>query len=81
MSAIKRFKKTQKFRVIVGDSCFYSTASQIRNGVGDFVKCNASVQKALDSLEYIRSGNGIADQCSVGLSGTWEGLNVQINVA
>ena len=81
MLIIKRFKQTQKFRVIVGDSCFYSNAKQIRNGVGDFVKCNAAVQKALDSLEYIRSGEGSAEQCSVGLVGTWEGLNVQINVA
>lgn len=81
MLTVKRFKKTQKFRIIVGDACFYSTASQIRNGIGDFIKCNAAVQKALDSLEYIRSGEGKADQCSVGLGGTWEGISVQINVA
>ncbi len=78
---IKRFKTSQKFRVIVGDACFYATAKQIRNGVGDFVKCNAATQKALDALEYTRSGSGAADQCAVGLAGTWEGMNVQLNIA
>jgi len=77
---IKRFKQGQRFRVIVGESCFYATAKQIRNGVGDFVKCNAATQKALESLEFTRSGKGI-DQCAVGLAGTWEGLNVQLNLA
>lgn len=78
---IKRFKQSQKFRIIVGPACFYATAKQIRNGVGDFVQCNAATQKALDSLEYQRSGKGIADQCTTGLAGTWEGIPVQINVS
>ena len=78
---IKRFKQSQKFRVIVGSACFYATAKDIRFGVGDFGKCNAAVQKALDSLEFTRSGKGVADQCAVGLAGTWEGLQVQLNVA
>jgi hypothetical protein len=78
---IKRFKQTQKFRVIVGQACFYATAKQIRNGVGDFVKCNAATQKALDSLEFTRSGKGLADQCASGLAGTWEGLQIQLNLA
>lgn len=78
---IKRFKQSQKFRVIVGSACFYATATQIRNGVGDFTKCNAATQKALDALEYIRSGAGIADQCTSGLAGTWEDLAVQLTVA
>jgi len=77
---IKRFKTSQKFRVIVGDACFYATAKQIRNGVGDFVKCNAATQKALDSLEYTRSCGGVLSS-TVGQSGTWEGLNVQLNMA
>ncbi len=81
MATLKRFKMAQRFRVIVGDACFYATASQIRNGVGDFTKCNAATQKALDALEFQRGGSGIADQCTVGLVGTWEGINVQLNVA
>ena len=81
MSVIKRFKQTQRFRVIVGPACFYATATQIRNGVGDFTKCNAATQKALDALEFTRSGSGIADQCASGLAGTWEGLQVQLTLA
>lgn len=78
---IKRFKQSQKFRVIVGTACFYATAKQIRNGVGDFAQCNAATQKALDALEFTRSGSGAADQCAMGLAGTWENLQVQLNVA
>jgi hypothetical protein len=78
---IKRFKQSQRFRIIVDTACFYATAKQIRNGVGDFTKCNAATQKALDALEFTRSGTGIADQCTVGLAGTWEGLQVQLNLA
>lgn len=78
---VKRFKQTQRFRVNVGVVSFYATAKQIRKGVGDFTKCNAATQKALDSLEYIRSGTGAADQCTSGLAGTWEGLQVQLNIA
>lgn len=77
---IKRFKPTQKFRVIVGPACFYATAKQIRAGVGDFVKCNAATQKALDSLEYTRSCGGVLSD-TVGQSGTWEGIDVQLNLA
>ena len=77
---IKRYKPSQKFRVIVGDACFYATAKQIRGGVGDFVKCNAATQKALDALEGYRSGDGV-EACSTGLGGIWEGLQVQLNVA
>lgn len=77
---IKRYKPSQKFRVIVGDACFYATAKQIRGGVGDFVKCNAATQKALDALEGYRSGDGV-EACSTGLGGTWEGLQVQLNIA
>jgi len=77
---IKRFKPTQKFRVVVGEACFYTTARQILWGVGDFSKCNAAVQKAMDALEFQRSGSD-ALACSTGLAGTWEGLNVQLNIA
>jgi len=78
---MKRFKQTQKFRVIVGQACFYATAKQIRYGVGDFTKCNSATQKALDALEFTRSGDGIADQCACGIAGTWEGLQIQLNLA
>ena len=77
---IKRFKQSQKFRVIVGNACFYATAKQIRYGVGDFTQCNAATQKALDSLEFTRSCGGVLTN-AVGQSGTWEGLSVQLNLA
>jgi len=78
---ITRFKKAQRFRILVDNACFYSNAGQIREGVGDLVKCNTAVQSALQSLEKHRSGDSIADKCTVGLAGNWEGLNVQINIA
>ena len=78
---IKRFKQTQRFRVIVGQACFYATSKQIRNNVGDFGQCNAAVQKALDALEFTRSGTGTADQCACGIGGTWEDLQVQLSMA
>ena len=77
---IKRFKQSQRFRVIVGPACFYATAKQIRNGLGDFAQCNAATQKALDSLEFTRSSDDLM-ACAVGQAGTWEGLAVQINMA
>jgi hypothetical protein len=78
---IKRFKQSQRFRVIVGAACFYATVKQIRNGVGDFTKCNAATQKALDAMEYTRSGGGTAEAAASGIAGTWEGINIQLNVA
>jgi hypothetical protein len=78
---MNRFKVNQKFRVIVGQACFYATAKQIRNGVGDLSVCNAAIQKALDALEFTRNGTGAADRAAVGIAGTWEGLAVQLNVS
>jgi hypothetical protein len=81
---IKRFKQDQRFRIIVGAACFYATAGQIRSGVGDFVNCNAATQKALETLEFQRSGgykNAGVLEFSTGLAGTWEDIAVQLNVA
>lgn len=78
---IRRFKQTQRFRIIVGQACFYATARQIRDGVGDFGQCNAATQKALDALEFTRSGTGAADRACTGITGTWESLPVQLTVA
>jgi hypothetical protein len=77
---IKRFKQTQKFRIINGNACFYATAKQIRNGVGQFISFNAATQKALDALEFSRSGTGFADSATSGIGGTWEGLQIQLDV-
>lgn len=76
---IKRFKQTQKFRVIIGDVSFYTTARQIRDGVGALGPCNAALQKALDVLEYTKNTkSGTVAAC--GIAGIWEGLNVQLDI-
>jgi hypothetical protein len=77
---IKRFKQTQKFRIINGNACFYATAKQIRYGVGQFISFNSATQKALDALEYTRSGTGFADSATSGIGGTWENLQIQLDV-
>lgn len=77
---IKRFKAAQKFRVIVGPASFYATAKQIRSGVGDFVKCNSAVLHALNQLEITRASDDLMATAS-GLGCTYEGLQVQLNVA
>lgn len=79
--SVKRFPQSKKFRVIVDNVCFYATAKQIRYGVGDFALVNSAVQKALDALEFTRSGSGLADQCACGIAGMWEGRNVQLDMA
>ncbi len=77
---IKRFKPTQKFRVVSENVSFYATAREIRNGVGDFTRFNSAVLACLDLLEWQRSCDP-ALACSTGLAGTWEGLAVQLTVA
>lgn len=77
---IKRLKQSQKIRIIVSGVAVYTTAKQIRYGLFGFVNQTAASQKALDALEFMRSGTGAADQCASGLCGTWEGLEVQIDM-
>ena len=79
MTQIKRFETSQKFRIIVGGISFYTTAGDIRRGVGDTAKPNEAFRKCLNALELQRSGND-AGSCAVGLSGSWEGFNVQVDV-
>jgi GTP cyclohydrolase III len=77
---VTRFTKDAKFRVIINDISFFSTAGDIRRGVGDTAKPNAAIQKCLDALEFIRSGEGAAEQCAHGLAGKWEGFSVQVDL-
>ena len=78
---VTRFEQSQKFRVIISDVSFYTTATEIRRGVGDTAKPNEAIRKCLDALEFQRSGSGVADQCATGLNGIWEGFNVQLDLA
>lgn len=77
---IKRFKQSQKFRIIVGQACFYVTAKQIRNGIGDFSIFNAAAQKCLDAFEFQRSGKDVL-AFSTGLAGVWSGVSMQMDIA
>lgn len=77
---VKHLPKSRKVRVIINGISFYSTVNQIRSGIGDFYTVNAATQKSLDALEYIRSGTGVADQCTIGIAGIWENMNVQLNL-
>ncbi len=82
---IKRLKQSQKMRIIISGSGVYTTAKQIRWGLFGFTNQNAAAQQALEALEFSRSGgtNGLfwaADKCTTGLGGTWQGLQVQIDI-
>lgn len=76
---IRRFRKNQTFRVVTQGVHFFTTAKQIRQGVGDECRTNASIQKALESLEFTRSGKdlGAISNC---ISGRWEDRMVQIDI-
>ena len=69
-----------KFRVIVGPVSWFTTAKQIRDGVGDLLQCNCALIEALIALECTRSGAGTAEQATTGISGHWRGLNVQLDI-
>ena len=58
----------------------YTTVKQIRWGLFGFTNQVAASQKALDALEGMRSGIGAAEQCATGLCGTWEGLQIQLDM-
>ena len=70
-------KVSQKLRLVINGIHFYTTAKQIRNGIGDEYRSNAAAQKCLLVLENMREHEKFPP---VGLAGTWEGYNVQINM-
>lgn len=76
---LRRFRKNQTFRVVTQGVHFFATANQIRQGVGDEYHTNASVQKALDALEYTRSGNDLG-AIARGIAGIWENRQVQLDI-
>ena len=62
-------------------TCALPIFKQVRfGGLFGFVNQVAASQKALYALEHIRNGTGVADRCTSGLTGTWEGLDVQIDI-
>ena len=74
---MKRLKKSQQLLVRTGNVSVYSTAGAIRSGIGQEYRFNAAVQKALDSLEFMMYNE---KHRVSGLSGTWEGMNIQVDI-
>lgn len=70
-------KASQKLRVIVSGVSFYATAKQVRNGIGDMYSVNAAVQKCLLTLEHMRKVEPLKP---IGLGGTWENRQVQVDM-
>ena len=68
------------FRVIVGPASWYTTARQIRSGVGALAQCNCALTEALTALERTRNGPGAAEQATIGIAGHWHGVNVQLDI-
>ena len=77
---IIRVKPSAKIALELNGVSFNTTASQIRGGVGSEYKINSAAQKALDALEFMRSGIGAASKAACGLTGQWEGVNVCLNL-
>ena len=82
---INRYKKSQEFRLIMCAESkiafsVYVRADEIRRGIGDDYWCNAATQKALEALEYSRSGEGCAS-AAMGISGIWEGRSVDLQIS
>ena len=81
---IKRLPQRQRIRVVIQGVHFYTTARDIREGVGDEYHTNASIQKALDALEHSRSVESHwrvrKEKHTTGIAGRWENRDVQLNI-
>ena len=77
---MKQLKQGQKIRIIISGVGFYATVKDIRNSMFCFTTQNAAAQKAVCALEFIRNGKGAGDKACTGLGGTWEGLQVQLDL-
>jgi hypothetical protein len=75
MAKLFKFKNSQKLRVIINGVSMYSTAKQVRWGVGDFITVNAAIAAALRALENTKGDQDAA----CGLCGSWNGFQVQID--
>ena len=70
-------KPNQKLRLVMNGIHVYTTAKKIREGIGDRYTVNAATQKCLLVLENMREHDKIPP---VGLAGTWEGFQVQLDM-
>lgn len=73
----KQFKQSTKFKVVVGGTIsFYSTAKQIRQGVGSNQSFNTAVYEA---IQYLESKNRL--EPTLGIVGNFNGLyQIQLNL-
>jgi hypothetical protein len=71
-----KFKANTKFTIISGVVSFVATTKQIKQGIGSHTQFNTALSSALASLESLQLNN-IAP---IGVSGTWEGINIQIDI-
>lgn len=79
---MKPLKQNTKIRVIssgVSEVAFYTTAKQIREGVGCFVAFNLAVSEALTDLENLRTGKK-KDVQPLGVLGHWAGHTLQLDI-
>lgn len=69
-----------KFRIISGAACFYATAKEIREGLGDFGNFNLAVLNALEALEFVRKTEepGVAEVES--FDGVFNEIHVDLRV-
>ena len=77
---MKRLPITQKLRIVCGEVNLYTTVGKVRAGLGESYKFNAATQKAVDTLEFMRSGVGAASHSMSGLVGNWEGMCIQLDL-
>ncbi|MBT6470920.1 MAG: hypothetical protein HOK52_06630 [Candidatus Marinimicrobia bacterium] len=71
-------KATTKIRIIVDYVSFYTTAKEIRQGLGTFDNFNDAARSALNSLETMRNSGGVSPS---GLCGKWLGFDIQLDIA
>jgi cystathionine beta-lyase/cystathionine gamma-synthase len=76
---IKRFQDLQKLRVVTNGVSFYTTAQQVREGVGDLGRFNSATRQCLEALEITRSNDDVM-ACASGLAAIYEGIQIQIDM-
>ena len=77
---IPGMKNSDNVRILFTDSdiTLHMTVKQAMNSFGKVAQCIA-VEMALRALGKARLDPGAAGAACVGLCGTWEGLNVQVD--
>lgn len=72
---MRRFKQTQRFRLIINGISLYTTTAVIQSGLGDSTTVNEAARESIRALERIR-----ATDEAVGLCGSWYGYSIQVSM-